>query len=133
MAGMSFDQAGLGICHAMAHAMGGVFHLPHGRLCAMLLPHVMEVNAAAALSRYAHLAQICGLGGATERLRLRSLLSAIVRLRKALGLPENLRQAGVSNPEIRPLIPAVLEDACCGTNPIPVTGNMVERVLKAVC
>ena len=35
MAGIAFTQAGLGLCHAMSHALGGMFHLPHGRLNAI--------------------------------------------------------------------------------------------------
>ena len=30
MAGIAFTQAGLGLCHAMAHSLGGLFHVPHG-------------------------------------------------------------------------------------------------------
>ena len=49
MAGIAFDNAGLGVCHAMAHALGGVFSVPHGRLCAMLLPAVLQINASGVL------------------------------------------------------------------------------------
>ena len=45
MAGMAFSGAGLGLCHAMAHSLGGLFHVPHGRLNAILLPSVMACNA----------------------------------------------------------------------------------------
>lgn len=132
MAGMAFDNAGLGLCHAVAHALGGETHLPHGRLCAMLLPPVMELNAAAVMGSYAHLARICGCGGATERLALRNLIAAIERLRGALGQPATLREAGVARLDRDAVVAAALADPCCATNPVPVTGAMVHQVLQAV-
>ncbi len=132
MAGLAFDHAGLGLCHAMAHVLGGMTHLPHGRLCAMLLPHVMEANAAAVLPKYAHLAQICGFGGATERLSFRNLLAAMNRLRISLGMPASLREAGALVENEEAMIAAVLQDPCCKTNPLPVDDKMVHSVWKAV-
>lgn len=129
MAGMAFDNAGLGLCHAAAHVLGGAYHLPHGRLCAMVLPHVMAVNAS---GQYIRLAKLCGLSGATERLTLRNLTAAIVRLRSSLGMPGTLRQAGAEPADIMSLMPLVLSDGCCKTNPVPVTEAMVKQVLQAV-
>lgn len=132
MAGMAFDNAGLGLCHALAHALGGAVHLPHGRLCAMLLPHVMELNAEAALGQYAQLARVCGLEGATRQLSLRNLTAAIRRLRGALGMPATLRGAGTALADREATIQAALADPCCKTNPAPVTEEVVRKLLKAV-
>ena len=70
MAGMAFNSAGLGVCHGLAHALGGRLHLPHGRLNALLLPHVIRFNAAnrETARRYAKLAKLCGLAPSARAL-----------------------------------------------------------------
>ena len=136
MAGMAFDNAGLGVCHALAHALGGAFHLPHGRLCSMLLPGVMAYNASAGLKQYAALARLCGLPAPTERLALRNLISAITGLQRTLLLPQNLRQAGISGEQWKEkegaVVSAALADPCCKTNPVDVTEDGAREILKAV-
>ena len=96
MAGMAFSQAGLGLCHAMAHSLGGLFHVPHGRLNAILLPAVIGCNAGAAGAKYAQLARAAGLGGSADTIAVRNLRNGLIRLRRELNLPETLAQAGVA-------------------------------------
>ena len=136
MAGISFTQAGLGICHAMAHSLGGQFHIPHGRLNAILLPAVITGNAAAAGEKYAALARAIGLEGRAVSLGVRNLRSALIRLRRELGLPSTLCQAGISPIEVRQkadsIVKAAVADPCCATNPIPVTETMVRDILSEV-
>ncbi len=136
MAGLAFDHSGLGLCHAVAHVLGGAFHLPHGRLCAMILPAVIACNAPAAGTAYARLAGACGIEGATEKLRIRNLQQTIIRLRTAMAMPATLEQAGIPPEEVEArretLVEDILADGCCGTNPVPVTARLAEQVLKAV-
>lgn len=136
MAGLAFTQAGLGLCHAMAHALGGLFHLPHGRLNAILLPAVLASNAESAGAKYAELARRAGFGGSSDAMALRYLKNALIRLRRELKLPDSLAQAGVKFEELQAktqqIVSASLADPCCATNPIPVTEEMVRRVLREV-
>ena len=136
MAGMAFNGAGLGLCHAMAHSLGGAFHLPHGRLNAILLPHVIRCNALVAGEKYARLARAAGFSGAADTVAIRNLIGGLTRLRKELHLPETLQQAGISPREVwdqsGQIVAATLADPCCETNPIGVEDFMVRRILEAV-
>ena len=136
MAGLAFDQAGLGVCHALAHALGGAFHVAHGRLCAMLLPHVMKFNAAKALGQYVCLARRLALPTAAEGLALRKLIGAVSALARQLHMPADLGQAGVTPEQWRmqktAVLDAAMDDPCCRTNPVPVTRNALEQLCKAV-
>jgi alcohol dehydrogenase class IV len=136
MAGLAFTQAGLGLCHAMSHALGGQFHIPHGRLNAILLPAVVTCNAESIGAKYADLARKIGLGGSNDAMAVRNLKNALSRLRTALKLPGTLTQAGIDPAEIRAktdkIIAASLADPCCTTNPVPVTEDRVRSVLREV-
>lgn len=128
LAGLAFNAAGLGVCHSMAHALGGQFHVPHGRLNALLLPHVIDFNAAEAPAgeKYAHLAKLCGLAG-----NPRSLAAALGRLRTQLKLPIQPAFTGAQLKAAQPgLTAATLADVCLGGNPRAVSAADVERMLK---
>ncbi len=42
---MAFANAFLGVCHSMAHKLGGTHHVPHGLANALLISHVIRYNA----------------------------------------------------------------------------------------
>ena len=136
MAGMAFTQAGLGMCHAMSHALGGMFHVPHGRLNAILLPSVIGCNAHVVGHRYAELARAAGIGGSADTIAVRNLRNGLIRLRRELNLPETLAQAGVNPRDVwsrtGEIVKATLEDPCCKTNPMTVEDFLVRRVLEEV-
>ncbi len=124
MAGIAFDNAGLGICHGLSHAIGGMFHLPHGRLNAILLPAVMRFNAAPG---YARLAKHCGIA---------RLVFALERLRRTLALPASLSQAGLQRNQViqhmDELCTAALQDPCTKTNPKSVTKEDLAHIVQEV-
>lgn len=137
MAGIAFSNAGLGLCHAISHSLGGAFHIPHGRLNAILLPSVMEVNAAVCRHRYGELSRSIGLSTGNDVMAFRALKAALLRLRHNLHLPETLAQAGVSPLQIQnsmdALVSATLADPCCDTNPLSPTPEVVKQIITEVC
>jgi alcohol dehydrogenase class IV len=136
MAALAFNQAGLGICHALAHALGGAFHVPHGRLNAVLLPAVLEVNAPHAPERYAALARHAGFTAGADTMAIRGLKNGLTKLRRELQLPETLAQAGVDMAKLRTqeqqIIRAALADPCCDTNPVKPEAHMLRQILSRV-
>ena len=136
MAGMAFSQAGLGLCHAMAHSLGGMFHVPHGRLNAILIPSIVSCNAHVCGKKYAELARAAGIGGSADTIAVRNLRNALIRLRRELNLPETLSQAGVDPRavwrNVNEIVSATLEDPCCKSNPMAVEGFLVRRILEEV-
>ena len=131
LAGLAFNGAGLGLCHSMAHALGGKFHVPHGRLNAMLLPHVIRFNAgdSGAAGRYAGLARLCGLTPTA-----RGLAFAVQRLCISLGQPDRLTACGVEPGQVRTcgdeVAAAALADPCAPSNPRSATAQDVRAILR---
>ena len=136
MAGMAFSQAGLGLCHAMAHSLGGMYHIPHGRLNAILLPSIVSCNAHVCGKKYAELARAAGMGGSADAVAVRNLKNGLHRLRREMNLPETLAQAGVDPRnvwrDVDRIVDATLADPCCRSNPMEAEGFLVRRILEEV-
>ncbi len=91
LAGMAFSRAGLGLNHAIAHQLGGQFHLPHGTANALLLTTVIRFNAGVprAAKRYARLAKACGFcpAEANDIAAINALIQQIELLKQRCALP----------------------------------------------
>jgi alcohol dehydrogenase len=61
LAGVAFSHSMVGMCHAISHALGGVYHIPHGLANTLVLPEVMTYNLDAAMERYADIALSMGV------------------------------------------------------------------------
>lgn len=151
MAGMAFANAFLGICHSMAHKLGARFHLPHGMANALLINAVIEYNSSEAPTkqaafpqyeypnckeRYARVARYLGLAGKNDDELVKSLMNAIDELKTKVGIPANIREAGVDEAEfmaaLDDLAVQAFDDQCTGGNPrYPLIKELKELYLKA--
>ena len=61
LAGVAFSHSMVGMVHGIAHALGGVYHIPHGLANALVLPEVMAYNLEARIDRYADIALAMGI------------------------------------------------------------------------
>lgn len=109
VAGMGFSQTRLGNVHAMSHAVGGHFGVPHGVANAIILTRVMAYNRIACPQKFAEIAR--ALGEPTDGLTLMEAaevsVEAVQRLSRDVGIPEGLAQVGVK----KEAIPALAGDA----------------------
>lgn len=131
LAGAAFSNAGLGLCHSMAHAMGAQFHIPHGRANAILLPVVMSFNAGCettltpVATRCAEPASLIGMGATSMRQSALNLIHMVRRLQQRMGVPQCIKDAGVSAEDFEAALDtmadAALADRCTATNPKPCT------------
>jgi alcohol dehydrogenase class IV len=125
LAGMSFSNALCGVVHAMAHACGGRFSVPHGVANAILLPFGMEFNLEAAAPRLAEVAAALGVDVAGRRLDAESAaragIAALRQLIQDCGLPVRLSQVGVRREGFAEMAGDALGDAMMISNPRPAT------------
>ena len=106
LAGMAFNLVNLGVNHGIAHALGAIFHIPHGRANALVLPYVIEFNADMAregakhsndaAKKYQKMARIVGLPAPTPKVGVANLIAEIQRLLKYMDRPQCMSECGVS-------------------------------------
>ncbi|BES18665.1 1-propanol dehydrogenase PduQ [Escherichia fergusonii] len=138
LAGMAFSQAGLGLNHAIAHQLGGQFHLPHGLANALLLNAVIRFNAGElrALKRYARLAKACHLcpDNASDNAALSALIQRIESLKKACAIPSihiALKENTMHwSQRIPVMVEAALADATLKTNPRAANASAICELLE---
>lgn len=150
MAGMAFANAFLGICHSMAHKIGGKFHTVHGRTNAILLPHVIRYNGTrptkvatwpkytdyVADVRYQDIAKMLGLPASTPAEGVESYAKAVHDLAVRCGVKMSLKDQGVDEKAFldarRELAFNAFEDQCTPANPrLAMVADMEEIMTKA--
>lgn len=151
IAGIAFANAFLGICHSMAHKLGAEFHLAHGLANALLISNVIRFNATdlptkqaafsqydrpKALCRYAAIADHLQLGGTSDEEKVEKLLEKIEQLKKTLGIPASIQEAGVNEADFLAKLDEVAEDAfddqCTGANPrYPLINELKQLLLDS--
>lgn len=133
LAGMAFTNSSLGINHSLAHAIGGIHHLPHGRINALLLPAVIAYNAQSENGqKYCRLAKLLGLPAATTEEGTANLILAIELLNEALEMEKSFSCFGISESVYQQagetIAAFALQDDCTKTNPRAVTEEALKEI-----
>ncbi len=150
IAGMAFANAFLGVCHSMAHKVGGEFHVPHGRANAILLPYVIRYNGVRprkaatwpkynyykADEKYQDIAKLLGLPASTPEEGVESYAQAVYELGCKVGIDMKFSAQNVDEArwmeKSEDLAYLAYEDQCSPANPkLPLVKDMKEILEKA--
>ena len=137
IAGISFANAFLGLCHSMAHKLGAMYHIPHGVANALLFRQIIRYNASdkpkkqaifpqykypCAKARYGQIADNLSLGGANDDEKVDLLIKKIDQLMKSIDLPNSIKDFGVDEKtffdNLDTLVELAFDDQCTGANPV---------------
>ena len=151
IAGMSFANAFLGICHSMAHKLGAFHHLPHGVANALMIEEVIRFNSCDAplkmgtfsqydhphtMQRYAEIADALGLGGKKNANKVENLIAAINKLKTRVGIKSRIKDYGIDEEYFLSTLDEMAEqafdDQCTGANPrYPLISEIKQMYLNA--
>ena len=149
LAGLAFNSSSLGLNHGMAHQLGAMFHIPHGKANAILLPHLIEYNSeigtfsrskatyAPCVRKYCNLARILGVSNLNEVTTIRALVSYIQFLLHEMSIPLHVSELNVVGEgdymaAIGEMADHALEDRCTATNPRRPTRQEVIDIYKEI-
>jgi len=119
-AGLGFGNSMASLAHAMGHALGAVFHVPHGRAVSIFLPYTIEFAAREAPERFAELAGLLGfspppsppIGGERGGVEAARALAGRIRdLCQEVGNPTSVAGAGVERAAYEAHLDKLIDDA----------------------
>lgn len=102
LAGLAFSNCGVALVHALEYPIGGAVHVTHGAGNGLLLPFVMRYNLPARKAAFANIAPLLGedVSVLTEDSAAERAISAVERIRTAIGIPQRLRNLGVERNQL---------------------------------
>lgn len=140
LAGIAFNNAGLGYVHAMAHQLGGLYNLPHGECNALLLPKVEEYNLIANIDRFKNMALLMGesIKKYSTRSAAEKAISAIRQLSQDVDIPQTVTKLAikykktVDTHDIPLMVTNAQKDICGTTNPRKMTDEAISNIFKEI-
>ncbi len=133
MAGIALANARLGAVHGFAHPVGAFYSLPHGMVCAILLPWVIEYNLDVAAPKYARLARALDVTApaSSDECAARDFLAYVRELNARLGIPAKLGEVGLERDRIDEIVKHTLPSGSLAANPKDVPEEDLKAMLAA--
>ncbi|NOX92907.1 MAG: iron-containing alcohol dehydrogenase, partial [Gammaproteobacteria bacterium] len=121
--GATAFQKGLGAMHALAHPLGALYDVHHGLLNAVLMPYVVAHNRVAIENKMQYLARVLELEIEPESTGVDTILAFIVKLRKQLNIPHDLKFIGIDASRIPAIAEMATHDPSASGNPLLLSKN----------
>lgn len=118
--GTCLGTVGMSLHHKLCHVLGGGFDLPHAETHALILPHVIAYNQAAAPVAMDRIARACGIDDAAH---------GLFELGRHLRLPDGLRALGMAESGLDAAADLAVADPY--PNPAPLERTRIRRLLQA--
>ena len=134
IAGLGFGNSMAALAHAMGHALGAVFHTPHGRAVSLFLPYTLQFTANGGDSRHADIAYALRLPAKDEAEGTTSLVAAIHELMQKVGQPIAVQDLDISPEAFEEALPHLVANAESDTSLIMgtriPTSEELERLFR---
>jgi len=131
-AAYSFNSAGLGIVHSMAHAMGGLYDAPHGLCNAIALIDVSRLNLPACPERFAMMARAAGIDtrNISDMKAGELFIEMMQELKDDLGITAKFADLGLQEKDLDSLSKFAAADICSEGNPVDIGFDNMRAVFK---
>lgn len=132
MAGLALACARLGLVHGLAHPLGHLCSLPHGLICGLLMPHVMQFNLPVAGPKYAVAARAISLPNGSDEKAAGALVDWIHDLLEELGVARPLGECGLREADYPRIIDEALASGSTKHNARSVTADDLRSLLRSI-
>ena len=135
LAGVAMASTGLGLCHAIGHALGGRFDIAHGVALTMVLPGVLRFNIGACEDRLAAVAFAAGAGDTARSAgwNAAAAVDAVTALAARAGITQQLPGFGITAADFDLIAADALDDDVLANTPRPPTGDDIRAILTGAC
>lgn len=134
LAGAALSTVSMALHHGLCHVLGGTAGLPHGVANAIMLPHALRFNLPVATKVLAQVAEMMGVSR-PEAPPIASATNAAEYISDfigQLGLPQRLREVGLSQSDLPYLAQIAFQNQTIHQNPRPVvSAGQLESILRA--
>ncbi|NIA31373.1 MAG: iron-containing alcohol dehydrogenase, partial [Actinobacteria bacterium] len=132
LSGLALANSGLGAAHGIAAALGALAGIPHGKACAVLIPHVMRINLPYCIEGFAAIAGALAdnVEGTMDEKANRAV-EIVSSLCEGVGIPQKLSAKEV-NPKLIPALVKNSRGSSMSGNPVKLSDEKIESILRTV-